>query len=352
MLHPFVTSVTLLAPDERLLVAQAKFSRAVQPAERTPSRARIAKAACYNSAIASGCLGGTRWRRPGFTERPVCTAFFFFFFLFKVCDSCHTRQTDPSSLQRSPVDSVKSLVVAGSRMAETGMFREHGFPFPVFQSFVAQSLVRELRNRAVLGREPHPQSHSVLVLLRYHARLGIRRRAAAVGTVRRALAHARGAVMQVPVAGDFLRHGVALGDAAAVVVPHGPAGALQSVRAEHVRQPAFDLDGEAAVQQRVEAALQQGDGLGEGHDGGRDLDGIVAVDPDEGGDEVGRPAHDESGDDGEGHLQRLDLGPGESGVVHHGAAQAAVEHVGLLHVAAYSGYDANDAGTRRENEKC
>ena len=232
------------------------------------------------------------------------------------------------------------------------MFGVHGLPFAGLQGFVTQSFVRELRHRAVLGREPHPQPHPVLVLLRDHARLGIRRRAAAVGAVGRALSYARGPSVQVAVRRRLLRHGVALGGAAAVVVAHGPAGVLQSVGAEDVRQPAFDLDGEAAVQQRVQTALQQSDGLGEGHDGGGDLDGVVAVDPDEGGDEVGRPAHDEGGDDSEGHLQRLDLGPGEGGVVHHGAAQAAVEGVGLLHVPAHLGHHAHNAETRQQNREC
>jgi hypothetical protein len=80
-------------------------------------------------------------------------------------------------------------------------------------------------------------------------------------------------VVLVEVAVDgVLRHGVALRHTAALVVGGQPARGLgQQSGAEDVGQPALDLDGEAAVQQRVEGALQQGDGLREHHERLRDL---------------------------------------------------------------------------------
>lgn len=76
---------------------------------------------------------------------------------------------------------------------------------------------------------------------------------------------------------------------------------------EDVAKTALQLDGEVGVENGVDGAVEEGDGVGKGKDGLRNPVGILAPDMDEVDDEVGSPAGDEAADDTQRHLDRLYL---------------------------------------------
>ena len=78
--------------------------------------------------------------------------------------------------------------------------------------------------------------------------------------------------------------------------------------AAYLYHTSLQLDVEESVEERVEGAVEECQSFDDRVDRLRDLVFILCPDVDQMDHKVGSPANDETGDDAEGHLDRLDLG--------------------------------------------